>query len=503
MKKILYIFAAVLAFVLIASCKEDTRPGEVHGTVSYRETDITDVVVTFTGENGTYTYTTNEKGYYVFRDLPAGDYVVSVSYNGKEVASYLEHYEKADNPSLVSVEVNGFHVRNIIIPDSEDMGWDEQEETDEDQYTLPDAEIPILAWHSIPAAYTSLERYQELKDCGFTISYSFLANQEEILAALDVAEQAGIKLLIPYDDTKAESIVNAVKDKSALYGYYLHDEPTTKQLDSLANCAQHIIDIDNKHAIYVNLFPNYVSEDDLGSTYEEYVKKAVKTLKTTQVSFDFYPIRETGVVDTWWQNLEIIRDESEAANMPFWAFALSTSHNPYPIPTLAHLRMQMYTNLAYGAQCLQYFTYWCPTPGKWNFNNAPIEENGIRTDVYDVVKTMNEELQARAGVFMGAKVLGVYHTGEIPVGTHALTGYNRPIKALHLEDNGIVVSFLENGKWSYVMFVNRSHEVGFDFSVDFDRDMQVVYSDGTIEDAGNSYQDKLEAGDCAIFRCRK
>ena len=39
---------------------------------------------------------------------------------------------------------------------------------------------------------------------------------------------------------------------------------------------------------------------------------------------------------------------------------MATKHWKYPHPTLATLRLQMFSDLAYGAQGLQYFTYWTP-----------------------------------------------------------------------------------------------------------------------------------------------
>ena len=36
---------------------------------------------------------------------------------------------------------------------------------------IPEAEIPIMAWYSIPAADATPERYKELADCGFTINF--------------------------------------------------------------------------------------------------------------------------------------------------------------------------------------------------------------------------------------------------------------------------------------------------------------------------------------------
>ena len=477
--------------------------------VSYRDRVLPEVTVTLTGEDqSTYSYVTNAKGYYYFRNLPAGNYDVTLSYDSKNVASYIEHYENTETPNRITVEANGYHVRNMIILSSEDLGFGEEpnDDDDTDDYTLPEVELPILAWYSIPAASATLQRYQELKECGFNISFSHLSTLADAKKALELGGQAGVKIMFTCSDLESNTaeIVSQVKDDPALYGYFLRDEPTDADLENLGEWADRIRTADPDHPIYFNLFPNYVDEATLGSTYEEYVKKAISTIKPNQVSFDFYPIHDDGIVDSWWENLEIIRTQSEAANLPIWAFALSTPHGPYPIPELAHLRIQMYTNLAYGAQCLQYFTYWCPTPGTWDFHDAPIAENGSRTDTWELVKTMNEELQARAGVFVGAKVLGVYQTGSTqPRGTHPLTGSNPPLVKLSMEDNGAVMAFLENGKWEYLVMVNRNYDSGFSYSIEFEVDVQTIDKKGTIEDIGTDAESFLDAGDCAIFRWKK
>ncbi|MBO9620790.1 MAG: hypothetical protein J7539_17335, partial [Niabella sp.] len=52
-----------------------------------------------------------------------------------------------------------------------------QKEAQGGQEQLPSkGSIPRLAWYSIPASATSLQRYQELKEAGITISFSFFSS---------------------------------------------------------------------------------------------------------------------------------------------------------------------------------------------------------------------------------------------------------------------------------------------------------------------------------------
>lgn len=372
------------------------------------------------------------------------------------------------------------------------------------------AEMPILAWYSIPAEYATLERYKELKNCGFTINFSHIYSLEAAKQSLDLAQQAGVKVMFMCGDalnTDTENIINQVKDHPALYGYFLRDEPTNADLPALGEWAERVRAADPGHPVYLNLFPIYVSEEALGSSYANHVKLFIDTVHPTLLSFDNYPVLENGSVrDSWWENLEIISKAAREAGIPFWAFTLSTAHHPYPVATMASLRLQLYTDLAYGAQCLQYFTYWCPTPGTWDFHDAPITVDGQRTEVYDIVKAMNEEIQARAGVFVGCKNNKVYLTGgEIPNGVNVLPAeLPEPLKKLDTNGGAAIVSFFENGDYQYVMLVGRTHLEGFDYTISFTKDVGQVYPDGSIiAIPGRTASRHLDPGDCAIFRLKK
>ncbi|MBQ6254193.1 MAG: hypothetical protein IJK05_06050 [Bacteroidales bacterium] len=363
--------------------------------------------------------------------------------------------------------------------------------------------IPILAWYSIPAEYASEETYQELADAGFNINFSHIGGFDDALKALELGEKTGVKIMFTCSElsTDPEATVMKVKDHPALYGYFLRDEPAVRDFPGLAAWAERIKAVDDTHPLYLNLFPNYATDEVLGCTYPEYVHRFVEEVGLPLLSFDFYPVTVEGIRGNWWNNLEVIAKEAREAGIPFWAFALSTAHHPYPSATIQSLRLQFYTDLAYGAQGLQYFTYWCPTPGTWDFNNAPIGETGVRGPVYDIVKEMNTELQARAEVFMGAKVKMVRHTGEtIPSGVTRLEELPSQMKSLDTHGKGAVVSVLENEGWGYLMIVNRSLDEAFDYEVAFNVPVKQVCRGGEVKKAPKEGQFHLEEGDCAIFR---
>ena len=370
--------------------------------------------------------------------------------------------------------------------------------------------IPVHAWWSIPAEYTSAERYRELAEAGFTTSMSPLPNVEAVTKALDAAGQAGVKLFItcPELSTDPEGTVRRFMSHPALAGYHLTDEPNVKAFPELAAWVRKIQAVDPGHPCYINLYPTYANETQLGTpTYQAHVDSFVAAVPVTFISFDHYPVMKSGLRPDWYENLEIISDAARKIGKPFWAFALSVAIDPvYPVATTATLRLQVYSDLAYGAQCIQYFTYWTPPSGSEKFRDGPITADGKRTPVYDLVREMNRELQARAGVFYGARVVSIGHTGSpIPKGTKPFAPFP-PFREVRTEGTGAVVSHLENGGATYLMVVNRDyiHPMPLDIILDPGAKVSRVNRKGVdVPVKGERIRETVGPGDVALFQVGK
>src|SRR4029434_816957 len=257
--------------------------------------------------------------------------------------------------------------------------------------------FPILAWSGPPVAETNADRYRELAEAGFTHNFSGFSNVDGMQKALDVAQAAGIKQFISIPELlrDPEKVAERFKDHPALAGYYLRDEPSVADFPALAKWTRRIQAVDSIHPSYINLFPNYANGQQLGTaTYQEHLDRFIKEVPVPVISFDHYPVVGSSLRDEWYENLERVSATAKAAKKPFWAFALAVAHGPYPIAELEHLRLQVFSDLAYGAQGIQYFTYWTPKSAEWNFHQAPIEVDGKRTPVYDRVKQVNSEIRA-------------------------------------------------------------------------------------------------------------
>jgi len=373
------------------------------------------------------------------------------------------------------------------------------------QNAAPSGQLPILGWYSIPANQTTVARYQELKEAGITCSFTFFTESKDVEKALDIAGQVGIKLIIscPALKTNTAATVKRFMKHPALAGYFLTDEPAPKDFDSLAQWVKAIRDIDDAHFCYINLLPNYADMHQLGvKDYRDYVRQFIEKVPVKLLTFDYYPIVGDTIRDSWYENLEIFSDEARKAGKPFWAFALTTAHASYPVPTPAQLRMQMFSNLAYGAQGVEYFTYWTPVSKTWDFHKGPLTADGKRTEVYDRMKALNGKIKMLSGVFLGATLVSVAHTGDqIPSGTQRLTTLPTPIRKLSTTGSGAVVSFLKKGKFDFMVVVNRNFKRSMQLMLDADAKVERVMNDGTLVPA-NSYHYPLSIlpGDMVVYR---
>lgn len=373
----------------------------------------------------------------------------------------------------------------------------------------PAGTIPTLAWEGVPQAFATADRFREMKEAGIGISFTSFANLDAAVAGLDEAQKGGAQILVhcPEIRQQPKAAAKRLMGHPGLFGYFLGDEPGAGAFPELGALAKRIAAVDANHPSYVNLYPNYAPLWALATKdYPEHLDKYLQQVPTPFLSFDFYPIQtsKNGLVvrPLWYENLEQVAAATSKAKRPFWAFALSTEHFAYPPATVPQLRLQVFSNLAYGAQGIEYFTYW--QPGDKIFRQAPIDQKGNRTPAYDHVKQVNAEVQGLAGVFFGSHVLAVGHTGEkIPQGTRRYEP-QPPVKGVTTGSGGAVVSLLESsdGARRFLVIVNRDVTAAMPLNVSLDgaAACSEVAKDGTLRPlTGHTFDANLEAGDMAVL----
>ena len=385
------------------------------------------------------------------------------------------------------------------------------------------ATLPILGWWGIPEDKVTVERYIEARQAGFTVLMQGASSPEKTHELLERAQRAGIKLSVFFPEIGRDNMEEAIaklKNHPALFMWHLKDEPKYEDFEKVAKTIRRIDAVDGRHPCYVN----HIADASVSMgvpDYAAYMERMLREFKPKLISADFYPCRladttralpyrDTGnevyVCPTWYRQLEYLSGLARREKLPLALFACDVAHNVidyvYPVPTVAMLRLQMYSNLAYGARMLQYFTYWNPySKTQLKFHESIIREDGTRSPVYDRVRQVNRELQARAFVFMESELVSVTHTGaEIPIGTRRLEELPPYVKSLTTPDGGAVVAQFAGSKFDALVVVNRSPVREMQLNIVLDPSVARILEDGSSVSAaayGGTYT--LSPGSAEIF----
>ena len=386
----------------------------------------------------------------------------------------------------------------------------------------PQSEFPIVAWYGPEIYFANDDGYQTLAHAGFTHSFSTFNKKQQNLQALDAAASANVKLIVADEriskvNVKSDStfflldsVIADYGSHPALWGYYLQDEPGKDDFSRLGKISHYMAKKDSVHSTYINLYPTYATPAQLDTAdYEGYVRAFIDSTNPAILSYDHYPILETGMRQDYYRNFEIIRKMALEYDIPFWAFSLSVHHSPYAKPIKSHLQMQVYSALAYGARGIQYFTYAKPKSRIWHFREAIVDETGAPTPIYPLVQKINAEIRQLSPTFLELKSTGVFHSNPVPEDCSALIP-GLPITKIEAE-NVLAGFFTGPGNTKYVLLLNKNYNSGVlakfyfkkkikqikEMKKDSRKPYEITWFDLTAE---KSCQIMFKAGEGKLFR---
>jgi hypothetical protein len=315
-------------------------------------------------------------------------------------------------------------------------------------------QILIGAWGGPPATD---EQYKILAEGNFNWVIS---------GDLDLAAKHGIKVVAG---------TNSQKDKPALWGYYLADEPSLSGFAGLAKQVTSFRENDPEHPGYINLYPNYCPVGDLGAkTYEEYVDKFLEIVKPEILSYDHYCFFQNkegvpGDGPGYFANLEVIRRLALKYNVPFCNVIQGTSWGwEIRLPTEEEVRWLVYTTLAYGGKAFAYYRYW----GNNSVKGIVNAKDG-KTEQYANVRAVNKEAKTIGPYLVNLASRGVYHTGEIPQGCIKLPEGASVSKVS--DGNFVVGLFSDDENRSYVFLVNSAYRKASETTVTLNGKVKEIY----------------------------
>ena len=265
-------------------------------------------------------------------------------------------------------------------------------------------------WFDPPVDENMERHYADIAAADFSMVIGgFGASTPETIARqISLCEKHGLKLLAGTAGLPPEKL----PESPALWGYLIRDEPSANDFPALRKTTDEIRKARPGMLSYINLFPDYANEKQLGTkTYDEHVKRFVEEVNPDVLSMDYYPRmkRDADGRAGYCRNLDVMRQYSLNRQIPFWNFFNTMPFGPHDDPTEAQLRWQIYTSIAYGAKGVMYFCYWTPPggPGEFPKGGAIITAEGRKTRHYEQAKRINRVVKNLGPTLMKLTSTGV------------------------------------------------------------------------------------------------
>ncbi len=299
---------------------------------------------------------------------------------------------------------------------------------------------------------------------------------------LDIAHKYGLRAFLhsgllqpstlddPAQRAQLDALIERVKNHPAMYSYYITDEPDASRFAGLGKLVAYLRERDPAHMAYINLFPVYASDEQLGTTayshdesYRKHVQLFVDTVKPDLLSYDNYIFMKGYDGGSYFTNLAIMREFALKAKIPFLNIVQAASWAPeVRVPNANELRWLNYTTLAYGALGISYYVFYSP-----GHEGMMVDANNKPTRLYYAAKNINPEFAKIARELQKVESMGAYHTGTIPWGAKALPWSNPFRISPPLTDKpaldkipvkGILIGcFGKDGKQTHALVVNTDY----------------------------------------------
>ena len=294
--------------------------------------------------------------------------------------------------------------------------------------------LEISAWLYGATELDEESQFAEVKDCGFNQVIMQKSGDADLfhqhckwLAKYELKalwHDPNYHISDEVTPESAESLIkidaNSYAHCDITWGHQLRDEPNAALFESLA-VAYDLYDAQTNDKIpYINLFPSYANEQQLGTpTYEEHLKQFFdKVAPQLYTSVDIYPLNIASSINSdYFYNLDVFATECRTRGIPFGVYIQSVSFNKNKrTPDEQEMRWQAYCALSFGAQDIQYFTYCTPISTTEDYKDALVDLNNEKTERWYGAQSINRALHLMSDAFMQYQNLGAFTVNPTSAG---------------------------------------------------------------------------------------
>jgi hypothetical protein len=283
----------------------------------------------------------------------------------------------------------------------------------------------------------------------------------------------------PARRAQLDALIDKAKAHPAMEAYYITDEPGAGAFPGLGKLVAYLRRRDPAHFAYINLFPTYANERQLGVSadaaerakvglpqnfagvgandqtvlrYREHLRQYLDIVKPDLISYDHYHFLKDGRDGKqYFLNLALIRDASLESGKPFLnIIQASALVKVWRLPDPQETRFLVFTTMAYGGRGISYFIYWGAAAQRG------IYRDGKPSPMAKEIAKINSEINALGPELLKLDSTGVYHTPPLPYGTQAPPA-DSPVQFVG-GGEFVLGLFGKDGKTTAFMVVNRSYQ---------------------------------------------
>ncbi len=318
-------------------------------------------------------------------------------------------------------------------------------------------------------------------DCGMNVplapkTYVGRDDPSVLIPWLDRAEELGIKLIANYEElsygdyiklgeegyiARVKPLIDALGSHPALYGFYVGDEPGTRE--NYEACAA-VLRIHKTLAPHLTPFLNYTgnmvshTEKEFGGRdLKGWLKYVKDTTGTDEICFDQYDqtINDGGGKDNFFGCVKDMVEAGKAAESNVWGCLLSSGGHVYKAPTEVDIKWQIHMAATLGLRGVLWFRFYDRDFAIDSYG-SPVDEFGNKTEAYygmlraqrrftnhygDIIMTLDHEKTYSVKLDRG--IFPVFKPGD-----HDL------IENITADDETIVSFFKGKDGYEYVCFCN-------------------------------------------------
>ncbi|MFA9476686.1 hypothetical protein ACERK3_00120 [Phycisphaerales bacterium AB-hyl4] len=335
-------------------------------------------------------------------------------------------------------------------------------------------QFQIGAYNDVPA---DMEEY---KSFGFTaylggIRLSHMS-EERVERVMTPAVEAGLDVhwFTWYRPGEKEQFIEAeqfLRERVAPIGYSIGDENRIEQLEELGPVLEHARQAAPDALIYHALrgkdFPEFADDPEV---YVNYMDTVAEQLRPDMMMFNMYPFYRGTIADFFYDNLERVRDQALASNVPYWNWlqAFAWTEGPFHSPSESEIRLQAFVSLAYGYSGLFYWKYIASyepyAHGMLDYEEKPTPSAEYIRDIVPELKHIGEVVKDLTSTSVHFVPGRRYRDGEwhnvLPIGVTAFKRGQHPF-VLDVQSSNrrgaVLGTFRDDDGNAYFMIVNGNH----------------------------------------------